>query len=91
MTKFEELMDITKRKTRSQNKNESIGNEPDQEELEVAGSESSKTPLLLCGDEDIDGSIVDDLYRKGQAQTTGRAICRKLGLTCHGLWTESYD
>jgi hypothetical protein len=27
-------------------------------QLEVAGSESSKMPLLSCGDDDIDGSII---------------------------------
>lgn len=32
--------------------------------LEVAGSESSKTPLLSCGDDDIDMDLIDQLYRK---------------------------
>jgi len=66
MTKFEELVDIINHKRSSENKNISVGNELDQNELEVAGSESSKTPLLSCGDDEIDGSIIDVLYRKAK-------------------------
>jgi hypothetical protein len=61
MTKFEELQDIIARK-RNQTYNSEVDN--NDLELEVAGSESSKMPLLSCGDDDIDGSIIDDLYRK---------------------------
>jgi hypothetical protein len=60
MTKFEELMDIISREKNKDQKN----NSAEIDSLEVAGSESSKTPLLSCGDDDIDGSIIDDLYRK---------------------------
>jgi hypothetical protein len=62
MTKFEELIDIIARK---KNKNSKLDFDKE-EELEVAGSESSKTSLLSCGDDDIDGSIIEDLYRKGR-------------------------
>lgn len=63
MTEFEELRDIISRK---KNKNSNLDNVYVKEDLEVAGSETSKTPLLSCGDEEIDGSIVDDLYRKSK-------------------------
>jgi hypothetical protein len=63
MTKFEELTDIISRK---KNKDKTSTDVNNKEELEVAGSESSKTPLLSCGDNDIDGSIIDDLYRKSR-------------------------
>jgi hypothetical protein len=61
MTKFEELSEAITRK-----RNQTYNFEVDYNdlELEVAGSESSKTPLLSCGDDDIDGSIIDDLFRK---------------------------
>ena len=61
MTKFEELMDIIARK---KNRNKGKVAQEDDDSLEVAGSEGTKQPLISCGDEDIDGSIIDDLYRK---------------------------
>ena len=63
MTKFEELTDIIARK---KNKNENKTELDNDDNLEVAGSESSKTPLLSCGDDDIDGSIIDELYKKAK-------------------------
>ena len=64
MTKFEELQEIISKKMIKNSKLENVNKE--EELLEVAGSESSKTPLLSCGDDEIDGSIVDDLYRKSK-------------------------
>jgi hypothetical protein len=61
MTEFDELSEAITRK-RNQTYNSEVDN--NDLELEVAGSESSKTPLLSCGDDYIDGSIIDDLYRK---------------------------
>jgi hypothetical protein len=66
MTKFEELSEAISKRNKNK-KNTSYSTDADkeeEEELEVAGSESSKRPLLSCGDDDIDGSISDDLYRK---------------------------
>lgn len=64
MTKFEELPEAISRRNK---KNNSYSADFDkEEELEVAGSESSKRPLLSCGDDEIDGSIIDDLYRKSK-------------------------
>ena len=56
MTKFEELQDII---ARNKNKNSKLKNVNKEEELlEVAGSESSKTPLLSCGDDDKEGALL---------------------------------
>jgi hypothetical protein len=66
MTKFEELVDIISRKKNNDKKNiekNSIISDDDLE-LEVAGSESSKLPLLSCGDDDMDMDLIDQLYRK---------------------------
>jgi hypothetical protein len=66
MTKFEELVDIISRKKNNDKKNiekNSIISDDDLE-LEVAGSESSKMPLLSCGDNDMDMDLIDQLYRK---------------------------
>ncbi|MGI0032131.1 MAG: hypothetical protein ACRD97_02540 [Nitrososphaeraceae archaeon] len=57
MTKFEELMNIIAGNKRKQNNNRNELDNYDNQ-LEVAGSESSKTSLLSCGDDDIDGSII---------------------------------
>ena len=54
MTKFEELTDIINRKRGSENQNLTTSNESG---LEVAGSEGSKTPLLECGDDNMDMDI----------------------------------
>jgi len=61
MTKFEGLTDIIARK---KNKNENKTELDNDDNLEVAGSESSKTPLLSCGHDDMDMALVDQLYRK---------------------------
>lgn len=64
MTKFDDIMDIISRK-----KNLKTGNDysvSEQNSLEVAGSEGSKTPLLECGDDNTDMDLVDQLYRKGK-------------------------
>ena len=61
MTKFEELMDIINRKRRPDNMELSDSN--DSQELEVAGSESSKTPLISCGDDQTDPDLLDQLHR----------------------------
>jgi hypothetical protein len=61
MTKFEELTDIIARK---KNKNENKTELDNDDNLEVAGSESSKTPLISCGDDEMDMDLVDQLYRK---------------------------
>ena len=66
MTKFEELMETISSKKNKDKRSFSDKEENQEDELEVAGSESSKTPLLFCGDEEIDGSIVDDLCRKAR-------------------------
>lgn len=63
MTKFEELSELIARRNKNQNSELDVDNV---EELEVAGSETSKSPLLSCGDDEIDGSIIDDLYRKAK-------------------------
>lgn len=64
MTKFEELIDIISRK-KNKDKNSKLENVDKQEELlEVAGSEGSKTPFISCGDDEIDGSIIEELYKK---------------------------
>jgi len=63
MTKFEELSDIISKK---KNKGKLEQENNDDNQLEVAWSETIKIPLLSCGDEEIDGNIVDDLYRKGK-------------------------
>lgn len=78
MTKFEELMDIITRK-----KNKVKGNvdqqDNDDDSMEVAGSEGTKQPLISCGDDDIDGSIIDDLYRKPRHKPLMGEFCAKVG------------
>ena len=60
MTKFEELMDIISRK---KNTDSQISDDRTKEELEVAGSESSKTPLISCGDDQTDPDLLGQLHR----------------------------
>jgi hypothetical protein len=61
MTKFEELQEIISGK---KNKDRNSPDVDNKEELEVAGSESSKTPLLSCGDDETDMDLIDQLYFK---------------------------
>ena len=60
MTKFDELMDIISRK---KNTDSQISDDRTKEKLEVAGSESSKTPLISCGDDQTDPGLLDQLHR----------------------------
>lgn len=63
MTKFEELMDIiSKKKNKDKEKNSKI-NSPEVDILEVAGSESSKKPLVSFGDDETDPDLLDQLHR----------------------------
>ena len=60
MTKFDELMDIIARKKNKDNPSQ----KSDQDEnLEVAGSEGSKSPLLECGTDETDPGLLDQLHR----------------------------
>jgi hypothetical protein len=61
MTKFDDLVAII-----THNKNKDKPSAEVDSLLEVAGSECSKTPLLSCGNEKMDGSIIYDLYRKAK-------------------------
>jgi hypothetical protein len=65
MTKFEELMDITSRKknTDRQNSDDRL-----KEDIQVAGSEGSKTPILECGDDDMDPGLLDQLHRSAKTK-----------------------
>lgn len=63
MTKFEELMDIITRNKNRGKLSADVDNSK-QEELEVAGSKSSKTPLLACDDDEMDMDLIDQLYTK---------------------------
>ena len=60
MTKFEELMDIISRKKNKDSKFENVDKE--EELLEVADSEGSKTPLLECGTDETDPGLLDQLH-----------------------------
>lgn len=62
MTKFEELVDII---TRNKNKRKQ-DQEQDQEIIEVAGSESTKKPIISFGDDQTDMDLIDQLYFKGK-------------------------
>jgi hypothetical protein len=61
MTKFEELQDIIARK-RNQTYNSEVDN--NDLELEVAGSEITKKPLISFGDDETDMDLIDQLYLK---------------------------
>lgn len=68
MTKFEDLVDIitrNKNKARGKYKPESIIDNQE-EELEVAGSESTKKPLIEFGDDQTDMDLIDQLYFKNK-------------------------
>jgi hypothetical protein len=68
MTKFEELTDII---SHNKNKDKELAKkifdddkEDDDIELEVSGSESSRTPLVASANEETDPDIIDMLYTK---------------------------
>ena len=85
MTKFEELQNIiTRNKNKNNGKNSELVND-NVDSLEVAGSESSKTPLLSCGDEEIDGSIVDDLGKLDKEQTSYHNVLDAFRLALKGI------
>jgi len=65
MTKFEELTDIiSKKKNKAANYSKVRTSDDDNnEELEVAGSESSKTPLLSYANDETDPDLLDQLHR----------------------------
>jgi trehalose-6-phosphatase len=65
MTKFEELQDIiarNKNKGKAKDKNYELDSDDDNE-LEVAGSEGTKQPLISCGDDETDPDLLDQLHR----------------------------
>ena len=66
MTKFDELVDIIARKKNSAG---STNGASTKEEIQVAGSEGSKTPILECGDDDMDPGLLDQLHRSGKTKT----------------------
>lgn len=68
MTKFEELTDIiSKKKNKAVNYSKVRPPDDDNnEQLEVAGSESTKTPLLSTGDDETDPDLIDQLYRSNR-------------------------
>jgi hypothetical protein len=70
MTKFDELVDII---TRNKNKGKAkqseaaaTEREDQNQELEVAGSESSKNPLITFGDSQTDPDLLEQLYTKSK-------------------------
>lgn len=81
MTKFEVLEEIIARK---KNKNSQLDDIANKEELEVADSESTKTALLSCGDDNMDMDLIDQLYRKPRYKpnegTDAASWGRNLGL-----------
>lgn len=67
MTKFEELTDIISRKKNKDNHSSAVDVD-NKGELEVAGSEGSKTPLLSCGDDETDPGLLDQLHRSAKTK-----------------------
>lgn len=66
MTKFEELMDVISRKKNSSLKGSdtrTLNTEEENDSLEVAGSESSKRPLISCAGDQTDPDLLDQLHR----------------------------
>lgn len=61
MTKFEELQEIISGKKNKDRNSPDVNNK---EELEVAGSESTRAPLVATADEELDPDIIDMLYTK---------------------------
>lgn len=64
MTKFEELQEIIARKKNKGNVADPL--HQDEDELEVAGSEVTKQPLLSCGDDETDPDLLDQLHFKAK-------------------------
>jgi hypothetical protein len=60
MTKFEELSEAIARKKNNSKK----GNEDDSLEVEVAGTETTKKPLVSFADDETDMDLIDQLYFK---------------------------
>lgn len=64
MTKFEELQEIiTRNKNKGKGKGKIEQQDNDDNELEVAGSEGTKQPLISCGDDETDPDLLDQLHR----------------------------
>ena len=64
MTKFEDLLEAISRK-----KNKASAVDVDNKgELEVAGSEGSKSPLLECGTDETDPGLLDQLHRSAKTK-----------------------
>jgi hypothetical protein len=63
MTKFEELSEAIAKKNKDKNSESDVDKE---EELEVAGSEATKAPLLSVADDDADMDLTDQLYFKSK-------------------------
>lgn len=78
MTKFEELMDVISRKKNSSLKGSdtrTLNTEEENDSLEVAGSESSKRPLISCADDQTDPDLLDHFTGQSRPnQTTGQAL-----------------
>ena len=65
MTKFEELVDIiTRNKNKGKDKRRASEDQEEEQELEVAGSESTKKPMISFGDDQTDMDLIDQLYFK---------------------------
>ena len=63
MTKFDELMDIISKKKNKGKVADPLLEDKEEDELEVAGSESSKKPLVSFGDDETDPDLLDQLHR----------------------------
>ncbi len=65
MTKFEELTDIIASK-KNKNNSKKGNDEDDSLDLEVAGTETTKKPLVSFADDETDMDLIDQLYSKGK-------------------------
>lgn len=68
MTKFDELVElITRNKNKNRNKNKDFREKSSLTEqddnLEVAGSEGSKNPIITFGDSETDPDLLEQLHR----------------------------
>lgn len=65
MTKFDELVDIiTRNKNKNKKNKDDVSDRAHQDqELEVAGSEGSKNPIITFGDSETDPDLLDQLHR----------------------------
>lgn len=72
MTKFEELTDIiTRNKNKGNNKAQLAEEEfDDDQEIEVAGSEKSKAPLVSFATDETDMDLTDQLYHSAKHKPT---------------------